>query len=141
MKEYETVAIFKPDLSAERHAKVADRLKKSVADNKGELLLEKDWGQKKMSYLLGKYQYGRYFYFNYASENGNIIAEIEKALKYDENVLRFMTVKVAKDALKNKAKKVTEMEEPVTNFEENIGFKRRSFDDSDDSGYYDGGRS
>lgn len=102
MNEYETVYIMKPDLPALRMEKINERIQKIVDEKKGELLTLKDWGQRKMAYRLGSHAFGHYVFINYIGE-GHFVSEIERILKYEEGVIRFMTIKVGSaQSAKNK---------------------------------------
>lgn len=99
MNEYETVYIMKPDLPVLRMEKINERIQKIVAEKKGEVLTVKDWGQRKMAYSLGSHAFGHYVLIDYIGE-GHFVSEIERILKYEEGVIRFLTMKVgsAKEA-------------------------------------------
>lgn len=93
MREYETVYILKSDLPSERTEKVADKVGKILKEGKAELLAQKDWGKRRLAYPIGAQSYGHYFYFNYLGD-GRFITDLERTLKYEEEVVRFLTVKV-----------------------------------------------
>ena len=99
MREYELVYVVQPDATPERedeiHAKVDEVLKQ--AD--GELLLRDDWGKRKLAYEIDKFQKGHYFQLNYLSD-GSEVTEVERRLRLDADVLRFLTVQ-ASDEVKD----------------------------------------
>lgn len=111
MREYETVYILKPDLSADRWKKVSDRIEKIFSDTNSEMIEKKDWGKKKLAYRIGSDFYGHYFYVNFKTES-NPIPELERTLRYEEEVIRFLTVRLeAHDAKDGKPKKMTHVED------------------------------
>lgn len=124
MNEYETVYVLQPDLAATGEKKVKDKVKKVLSAGKAKVLANEDWGKRKLAYNIGKFQFGHYLYFNYSGD-GHFISELERILKLDELVLRFLTVKVAKEAhsSKGKTKKVTQPEEFKMVFDESRPFK------------------
>ena len=138
MAEYETVCILKPDLAAGRIDKVKDKVHKVFADAKGEILLENDWGKRKLAYRMEKCLHGQYLYFNYKVD-GSAIAELERILKYEEEIIRFLTVKIVP---RGKAKRVTQAPEEVmfkleaieaqNNYRSDYGHDR----DSDEGGFH-----
>ncbi len=93
MHEYETVYILKPDLPMTRFEKVNEKIQKIISESKGELAEIKDWGKRKMAYAIAHHTYGQYVYVNYYG-SGHFITDIERTLKYEEDVMRFMTLKV-----------------------------------------------
>ncbi len=93
MREYETVYILKPDLPSDRTEKIADKVSRILKEGKAELLGQKDWGKRKLAYPFRSCSSGHYFYFNYLGD-GRLITDLERTLKYEEEVVRFLTVKV-----------------------------------------------
>src|SRR5688572_25952877 len=63
----------------------------AVKDEGSHLLAYRDWGVRKLAYEIKKTRRGRYFYLNYAGDT-RLVPEVERNLRYDEKVLRFMTV-------------------------------------------------
>lgn len=110
--EYETVCILKPDLPGETKEKIKAKWDKVFSGFQTNLLAEKDWGRRQLSYPIQKINYGQYFYFNYQAEP-SIVAELERTFKYEENIIRFLTVKLIDDVESGKVKdlkKITEIE-------------------------------
>lgn len=92
-REYETVCVLKPDLPAARLVRVKEKVGKIITDQGGELLVDKDWGKRKLAYKIEKNQFGHYLYFNY-NGSGVFISDLERTLKYEEDVIRYLTVKL-----------------------------------------------
>jgi len=57
----------------------------------GEVVRRDDWGKRKMAYQIKKKTHGFYVIFYYKAET-SVVAEIDRVLKLDENVLRWMTL-------------------------------------------------
>ncbi|HBF12713.1 MAG TPA: 30S ribosomal protein S6 [Deltaproteobacteria bacterium] len=113
MNEYETIYIVKPDLSPDGLTKVKDKMTRIFGEHKASLLVEKDWGKRKLAYRLGKHNFGQYFYFNYQAP-GSIVTDLERMLKFEEDVMRFLTVKLDENIhlkTESKLKKVTQAED------------------------------
>lgn len=124
MNEYETIYILKPDLPADRLAKLADRVEKILKEGSAEVLETRDWGKRKLSFPIRKVNYGHYVYYNYIG-NGQFIAELERILKYEEEVIRYLTIKMgsAADAKKrDRTKKPVELEEAKVGTSESSAF-------------------
>ncbi len=96
MREYEFNYILQPDITAEReqeiHAVVDDQIRK--AD--GTILVRDDWGKRKLAYEIKKFQKGHYFVTSFVAKNGQFIPELERLLRLDADVLRFLSVLVRK---------------------------------------------
>lgn len=112
MSEYETIYILKPDLPVNRVERVNERVLKMIGEKQATLLVQKDWGKLKLAYPIGKFQSGHYIYSNYKGEGG-LVSDIERILKYEEEVIRFLTVRMrdGEDDGKGKTKRVTQPEE------------------------------
>ena len=96
LREYETIYVVKPDSPDELQEKILARLEKTIADFKGVVVVKENWGKKKLSYDIAKSAKGNYVFVNYIGQGG-LVAEIERSLRLDESILRFMTVKVGEN--------------------------------------------
>lgn len=93
---YETTFITRPEMNEDQLKALQDRLNSVVSQYKGELVLQEDWGTKKLAYKIEKETRGRYSYMVYTGE-GNIVAEIERNLRMNDFVMRFLSVNLAKE--------------------------------------------
>ncbi len=91
MREYEFVYVIQPDASVEREAEIHGRIDQVITDHKGRLLLRDDWGKRRLAYEIKKFQKGHYFQINYLGL-GKEVAEIERLMRIDADVLRYLTV-------------------------------------------------
>jgi small subunit ribosomal protein S6 len=92
MRNYELLFILKPTLTEEELKAQGDAILESIKNNGGEVLAVNHMGAKKLAYAIEKQQRGVYtvVYFNGEASS---IKELERLLRINENVLRFMTVK------------------------------------------------
>jgi len=91
LREYEFVYVIQPDASVEREAEIHGRIDQVITDHKGRLLLRDDWGKRRLAYEIKKFQKGHYFQINYLGL-GKEVAEIERLMRIDADVLRYLTV-------------------------------------------------
>ena len=117
MHEYETIYITKADIAPARAEKIAEKVQKILTENKAKIELIKDWGKRKLAYPINKQGMGHYFYVSYQG-TGSFINDLERTLKYDEDVVRYMTIKLGSvaDAAKKPIKKVVDLEEARIGF-------------------------
>lgn len=93
MREYEMMFILKPDLSDEQIAEVKERLKKIIADLKGEFIGEAEgWGRKRLAYEIEKYHEGIYCVWNFKGEPA-VAHELDRVIKLSDRVLRHMILR------------------------------------------------
>ena len=93
MRKYETFFIIDPDLPDEGVAGIDEKLKKIVGDNQGSVLGYTPWGKKKLAYPVRKRTRGNYILMEYAG-GPELVAELERNMRLDERVLKFITVKL-----------------------------------------------
>lgn len=91
MREYETIVISRPDLAEEARKKIIDKVTALVAKGEGAVAEQNDWGVKRLAYRIKKCEKGFYTYLHY-SQNQPTVDEIERTLRLEENVLKFITV-------------------------------------------------
>lgn len=89
---YETICIIKPDLNEDNLAKVIEKYQLILADKGARDIVTQNRGRRHLKYTMKKFKDGIYVQINYDG-NGEVIATIEKIMKIDEDVLRFMTVR------------------------------------------------
>ncbi|PIE68506.1 MAG: 30S ribosomal protein S6 [Deltaproteobacteria bacterium] len=97
MRRYETIFIINPDVGEEVREKILDRVKENIEQFKGVLLEPEDWGSRKLAYEIRKKTRGHYYRFDYCG-NGDMVDEIERNFRIDDNVLKFLTIVLDKDA-------------------------------------------
>jgi small subunit ribosomal protein S6 len=94
LKRYETLFIVQSELSSEDITAVIDRYSKIITDMKGTILKVERWGKRKLAYLIRKQSRGFYILIDFAGKR-EIVAEVERILKFDDKVLKYMSVKIA----------------------------------------------
>lgn len=93
MKEYETLYLLSPDIPADKAEELNKKLCDVIQNQGGHVLTSFNWGKRRLAYRVAKTNFGVYVYLNYLGMN-NLVAEIERILKYDDNILRFVTMKL-----------------------------------------------
>ena len=93
MNKYESVLIARQDLGASQVSALVDGLKKVVADQGGEVVRVDNWGLKNLAYRIKKNRKGHYVLMN-ISAPASAVAEYERVMRVNEDIIRYMTVKV-----------------------------------------------
>ena len=97
---YESVIILTPVLSEKMLSDAVDSYKKLITGNGGELIHEENWGLTKLAYPIQKKNTGFYQIFEFAAEaDAEIVDKLELAYRRDEQVLRYLTIKLDKHAV------------------------------------------
>lgn len=92
MKRYEIVVIVKSDLTEEDIVALIDRCQAIITGRKGVIAKVDKWGKRRLAYEINKQKDGYYFLIDFAGD-GPIVAELERNLRIDDRILKFMTVK------------------------------------------------
>lgn len=92
MRRYETVIIVPADLPDDEIIGLMDRYKGIIANQKGLVMKIEKWGKRKLAYEIKKHNRGFYMLIDFAGQTA-VVAELERNLKIDDNILKFMTVK------------------------------------------------
>lgn len=103
MRRYETVFIIDPDASVEQRTAILDRINNEIEKYQGALLQHDEWGLRKMAYPVKKKPRGYYILTDYCG-NGEIVSEIERFFRIDDNVMKYMTVQIAENIDPEQAK-------------------------------------
>jgi len=96
LNEYETIYVARPDLTDDVMNKLTERYETVVTGNAGEMLVSEDWGKRKLAYPIRKHIRGHYIYLNYCGPAA-LVAEVERNLGLEDQLLRFLTVKIEDD--------------------------------------------
>jgi len=107
MSLYELMFIVSPDIGDDETTKVVTRLKNTLGKFKGDLIRIDDMGLKSLSYKIEKKSRGHYF-LAYVEGPGSLVAEIERIFRLDENILRFVIVKLGKNVSRQDLEPKTE---------------------------------
>lgn len=92
---YETLFVVKPTLTDEETAAQIAKIKDVIAKEGAELLATNDMGMRKLAYSVDKNDRGYYTILFFKGE-GTVISELERNLKINEDVMKFLTVKYVK---------------------------------------------
>ena len=109
MREYETTFIVQPEISEEGLQAICERLD-GVLDKRGAIrLFCDDTGRRRLAYEIRNFQKGQYLTLFYL-DDGKVVPEIERALRLDDAVLRFLTVLADEDVKDIEARKAEAVE-------------------------------
>ena len=92
MRHYEIVFIVHPDQSEQVPAMV-DRYKTMVVNNGGKIYRLEDWGRRQLAYPIQKIHKAHYVLMNIEC-NQATLDEMEHAFKFNDAVLRHLTIKM-----------------------------------------------
>ncbi len=94
MRHYEIVFIVHPDQSEQVPAMI-ERYKALVTARSGIIHRLEDWGRRQMAYPIQKVHKAHYVLMNIECD-GEALAELESSFKFNDAVLRHLTIKTRK---------------------------------------------
>jgi small subunit ribosomal protein S6 len=114
MALYEHLLIARQDISAQQVDALATHLKTIVEGEGGRVEKQEYWGLRSLAYRIKKNRKGHYVLLNINSP-AKAVQELERQLKINEDVLRFLTVKVDQfeQSNSNKARREAERKPEV----------------------------
>jgi small subunit ribosomal protein S6 len=93
MALYEHLLIARQDISAQQVDALATHLKTIIEGEEGKVEKQEYWGLRGLAYRIKKNRKGHYVLLNINAPSKAIV-ELERQLKINEDVLRYLTVKV-----------------------------------------------
>lgn len=94
MRRYETIIIVRPNAGEEKNTEIVNKISTIITNDNGTIIRIDKWGLKKLAYLIDKENQGYYIHIDYAG-TPSMVTEIERISKIDDNILKYMTVKLA----------------------------------------------
>lgn len=94
---YEMMYILRPDLSEEQVGNAIDRYQTFISERGAENIQIQNRGKRRLAYPIKKYLDGIYIQMNYQAD-GSQIAVLERAMRLEEEVIRYLTLKLKKQA-------------------------------------------
>lgn len=91
MPSYETLCIFHPELPETRVKELAAWMQQLVENGQGTVLHVDVWGLRDLAYRIKKQRRGYFIHLEYDS-NPAALKELERNLRINESVLRFLSV-------------------------------------------------
>jgi small subunit ribosomal protein S6 len=95
-REYETIYILRADVDSEAAERIQARVSDALEREHGKLVKVESWGRRKLAYPVRKHRKGVYVYLKYVG-GGGLVAEVERNLKLQDAVVKFMTVQTAEE--------------------------------------------
>lgn len=95
MSLYEHVFLARQDLSQAQVDALAENATKIITDNKGKVVKTESWGLRTLTYKIQKNRKAHFVMLDVEAD-GATISELERQTRMNEDVIRYMTVRVDK---------------------------------------------
>ncbi len=98
-RTYEVMYIVDPETDGDKIAKLNDAVGKLIEKEGGEVVRMDDIGMKNLAYPIQKKKEGHYVLFE-INGSGQEIAELERRMRVNDMIMRYITVRVDEDRKK-----------------------------------------
>jgi len=95
LREYETVIVADPELSEEQIEDLVTKFKNIIDRNKGIMKEVEKWGLRDLAFKVNHKRKGYYLILHYYG-GAKLVTEIERNIKIDDRIIRFLTIKISK---------------------------------------------
>lgn len=93
MALYESVIIGRQDLTPSQFETLMEKFISVIQSFKGEIKKRESWGLRNLAYKINKNRKGHYILLNIESPPEAIL-EYERLMRLDEDIIRFLTIKI-----------------------------------------------
>jgi len=116
---YESAVLINAGLEDNQIELILNRIKETISNNGGEIREIENWGRKRLAYVVQKNKLGYYAIFRFDSPP-DLISKLERFYQLDENIVRYLTIKLSSDALEQIEKDKIEEPKIIAEVEEII---------------------
>ena len=93
---YEVTFITRGEMTDQALKNLREKLEGITRNHGGDVVHSEDWGKRKLAYPISNESRGHYSYMVFTGDN-KAVAEIERNLRIQEQVMRFLTVKLGEE--------------------------------------------
>lgn len=95
---YESAVLINAALDDQQIDSILSRIKDFITNNGGQIRELDNWGRKRLAYPVDKSKIGYYAIYRFDAPS-DMIAKLERIYSLDEQILRYVTLKLNNDAL------------------------------------------
>ena len=100
MAFYENTIVAKQDLAEKELKAIKEKYNELINKSSGKVIKIEEWGLLNLANKIKNYKKGFYIHYKFEG-NKNTLIEIEKNIKVDGSIIRYLTVKYKKLDIKN----------------------------------------
>ncbi|MDR2141003.1 MAG: 30S ribosomal protein S6 [Deltaproteobacteria bacterium] len=95
-RRYETLILLSPNLGKPELDTLKTKIETILAQGQGQIVRFEDWGRRRLAYPVKREIYGNYLLYDFQGQPA-LATELERNLKIDEKVFKFLTLVLEKD--------------------------------------------
>ncbi|MHB8174586.1 MAG: 30S ribosomal protein S6 [Nitrospirota bacterium] len=105
MNDYESIFILAPSTEEGESEKISQRFQEVITANGGEIVRVEKWGKRKLAYPVRKHKKGEYVLLQFRG-GAMAVSELERNYKMTDAVIKFLTIRLEKEALAHLARQL-----------------------------------
>lgn len=106
---YDLIIIARPATPEEEIKKVLSTVEHACTDKGAKIEKAENWGTRKLAYRVAKHREGIYLFQQIRTNHGELIGELERRLRVQDSVIKFLTIRMDEDL--KRQKKLTDARE------------------------------
>lgn len=99
---YDLIFIARPATPEEELKKVNSIIEHTCAEKGGKIEKVEHYGTRKLAYRVAKHREGIYVYHQIRTSHGELIAELERRLRVQDVVIKYLTIRLDEDLKRQK---------------------------------------
>ena len=99
---YDLIFIARPATPEDEIKKVLTGIEHTCAEKGGKIEKTEHWGTRKLAYRVAKHREGIYVYQQIRTSHAELIAELERRLRVQDVVIKYLTVRLDEDLKRQK---------------------------------------
>lgn len=96
LRKYEMIVVARNDLGHEAVRKLHERVNEVLGKHEGQTIRFENWGKRRLAYPIKKCAKGYFLYYILAAD-AEFVKEVQRMLRLNAGVLRFLTIILEKD--------------------------------------------
>jgi small subunit ribosomal protein S6 len=99
---YDLIFIARPATPEDEIKKVLSGIEHTCAEKGGKIEKTEHWGTRKLAYRVAKHREGIYVYQQIRTTHADLIAELERRLRVQDVIIKYLTVRLDEDLKRQK---------------------------------------
>ena len=99
---YDLIFIARPATPEEEIKKILAVIEHACGEKGGKIEKTEHWGTRKLAYREANHREGMYVYQQIRTTHGELITELERRLRVQDNVIKYLTVRLDEDLKRQK---------------------------------------
>ena len=99
---YDLIFIARPATPEDEIKKVVAMVEHACEEKGAKIEKHEHWGTRKLAYRVAKHREGMYYYFQIRTSHGELIAELERRMRVQDAIIKYLTIRLDEDLKRQK---------------------------------------